>query len=268
VKAVAGVSSSAIKASPLVNSLGMKFVPAGTEGVLFSVWDTRVKDFEAFIRESGYDMSRGEKAYTWKEGNWTQAGGDWRDPHFPEPQTQDDPVVCVSLEDAKAFCAWLTTREQRSKSLPTEAHYRLPSDEEWSAAAGPSTYPWGGVLEDIYPPPKGAGNFDGAEDGFARTSPVGRFAPNQYGLYDMGGNVRQWCDTPYQASMNSAESPERFPWMKNEKASDGTAFRVLRGASWSLGDAILLRTSCRGSDHPARRHDNRGFRCVLVTAGR
>jgi formylglycine-generating enzyme required for sulfatase activity len=114
-------------------------------------------------------------------------------------------VVGVSLDDARRFCAWLSKKEGRT--------YRLPTSAEWSAAVGPQKYPWG----DSFPPPKGAGNYGGSEsrhvplgisvftipgynDGYPRTSPVGSFAPNRSGLYDMGGNVAQWCDEEYKSS--------------------------------------------------------------------
>jgi serine/threonine protein kinase/formylglycine-generating enzyme required for sulfatase activity len=275
--------AAASKDEPFQNSLGQRFVPAGTPGVLFCIWETRVKDFEEFVTRSGYDMKKGERAYTLESGGWKQAGGDWRNPRFPEPQGEDHPVVCVSLADAKEFCDWLTSKELRDGTLPPGARYRLPSDAEWSAAVGEGAYPWGSG----YPPRQPVGNYAGTEskvgaaksfdnwttipgynDGFPRTAPVGSFAPNRYGIFDLGGNVWEWCDTPYKASMNSAEALKKFPVLKEEKASDGTAFRVLRGASWCNDGSVNLGASSRDYGQPLGRSDNLGFRVVLVSSGR
>jgi formylglycine-generating enzyme required for sulfatase activity len=83
----------------------------------------------------------------------------------------------------------------------------------------------------------------------------------------MGGNVWQWCDTEYKASMNGAEALEKYPVLKNEKASDGTPSRVLRGASWDSNVEIILRSTYRNFGHPAKRYVSFGFRCVLVVSG-
>jgi len=103
----------------------------------------------------------------------------------------------VSWQEAKAFCAWLTATERTVGKIGPRDQYRLPTDQEWSVAVGDNKYPWG----DEWPPPTNAGNyFDESavkqlpagwlhiigNDGYARTSPVGSFRPNQYGLYDMG----------------------------------------------------------------------------------
>ena len=268
--------------APFQNSLGMEFVPAGTPVVLFCVWETRVSDYEEFIQRSGYDMRKGEKASTLERGGWKQVGGDWRNPRFPEPQRPEHPVVCVSLADAKEFCDWLTSKEQRDGTLPSGARYRLPSDDEWSKAVGDATYPWAGQ----WPPPRGSGNYAGNEanvgafksngyttlsgynDSYARTAPVGSFVANRWGLHDMGGNVWEWCDTVYKAAMQDADLLQRYPLLQDEKASDGTPFRVLRGAAWDGGDSVDLRASYRKFDRPSRRLDDVGFRVVLAVSGR
>ena len=275
------------EAETVTNTLGMKFVPAGTPGVLFSVWETRVKDFTAFVQDTHHDAigdsTFGKPAYTLektangKSTEWVQRGGTWQNPHFPTQQTGDHPVVCVSYRDAEAFCDWLTKKERAAGKIPATASYRLPSDAEWSSACGNSKYPWG----NDYPPKSTAGNYSGIEamvgalngisnplveagfsDGEARTAPVGKFGRNSYGLSDMGGNVFEWCSTWYEARLNDADLLAEFPGLKND--GGGQAFRVLRGASWSSKTETGLRSSCRHRGDPHLRNDFFGFRCVLM----
>jgi hypothetical protein len=225
------------------NSLGLRFVPVGD--VQFSVWQTRVKDFELFAKAVNLKSTA------------------WRGPGFR--QGPDHPVVNVTWTESIAFCKWLTDKEHKEGTLPANQFYRLPYDMEWSKAVGlvdengktpeardmgvPDVYPWG----TDWPPPKGAGNYTGEEtgsdvaikgydDGFAWTSPVGSFPPNKFGIYDMGGNVWQWC-------MDS--------WNNESKA------KVLRGASWYNGALKLsLLSSCRVHASPDSSTDNYGFRIV------
>jgi serine/threonine protein kinase len=216
---------------PFVNSLGMKFAPVAGVKALFSVWDTRVQDYAEYAREKGITPTM---------------------PDFEQGPTH--PVVNVVWEDAQAFCEWLSAKEGRA--------YRLPMDAEWSTAVGlgkeqgstpekkrnlgpEDIYPWGRA----WPPPQGAGNYgniDGYHDGYANTSPVGSFPANQSGLYDMGGNVWQWCEDWYDAVQK---------------------YRVLRGGSWGNVDPLALRSTYRYYDLPRHRNDYNGFRCVLVVSG-
>jgi len=278
----------ATRDEPFVNSLGMKFVPAGTPGELCCVWLTRVKDFTAFVDGTGHDAitdgPNGAPAYTLeKEGdgaNWKQAGGTWKDPRFPSGHGQDGlhPVVCVSYLDAEAFCSWLTKRD--ADHLPDGWHYRLPTDGEWSAASGPFKFPWG----ETWPPGHTDGNYTGTEtmigswqgfsdefskagrtDGWARTSPVGSFTPSRYGLFDMGGNAWEWCASWYKASMNDAETLVAIPVLQND--GGGQMFRVLRGGAWRSDERVFLRSAYRDSIDPRKRNDNSGFRVVLVGGG-
>jgi formylglycine-generating enzyme required for sulfatase activity len=272
------------KNAPFKNSLGMAFVPAGTPGVLFSIWETRVKDFEAFVEESGHDAigenAYGEPAYTLETGGqWKQAGGSWRDPRFPQKQSGEHPVVCVSYLDGKGFCEWLTKKERASGKIPVGASYRLPTDAEWSRACGASEYPWG----EGYPPKNSDGNYAGAEamvgalqgrssglsldgfrDGAARTSAVGMFKENRFGVYDMGGNVFEWCSTWYTADLNDEETKEGYSFLKED--GGGQTSRVMRGASWFIYDRVALRSSARAVGPPMYRHGNIGFRVVLAVA--
>jgi formylglycine-generating enzyme required for sulfatase activity len=231
-----------------VNSLGMKFVPVGD--ALFSVWQTRVKDFEAFAEGPPAIKSTG-----------------WRDPGFK--QGPEHPAVNVTWDEARLFCKWLTTRERKKGLIGPDQEYRLPTDREWSTAVGlgeepgptpeardmgvSDVYPWG--IQ--WPPPAGAGNYTGEEtgsdvaikgynDAFPWTSPVGSFPPNKYGIYDMGGNVWQWV-------MDN--------W--NGESRD----KVLRGASWYNGALPLsLLSSCRVHAAPDSSTDNYGFRVIIAKA--
>jgi hypothetical protein len=163
------------------NGLGMRFVPVPGTQVLFSVYETRVKDFRAFVEETGYvHMRETEDDYSrmWSldHDGEKQRGHSWEDPGFG--QTGEHPVVGVSWYDAKAFCEWLTLRERAAGRLPSDREYRLPADHEWSVAVGISedparsleekdgeikdAYPWGEWPEGK-PPSQEAGNYAGTE---------------------------------------------------------------------------------------------------------
>ena len=241
-------SNRATKDTPYEHSLGMKFVPVPETDVLFSVWDTRVKDFAAFEAETGFYQTK-----TWKILRFLQPA--WQTPGFD--QTCNDPVVNVSWEDAKAFCNWLTKSELGAKKITDSQEYRLPTDTEWSVAVGlppesgntpqekgakaKAVYPWGTQ----WPPPKGVGNYASSlrVDSHEKTSPVGSFPANRFGLYDMGGNVWQWCEDLYSRE-------------------NGTA-RVVRGGSWCNDSPVLLLSALRNFGAPVIRNCNHGFRCVL-----
>lgn len=225
----------ATKDSPYQNSLGMKFVPVPGTEVLFSVWDTRVKDFAEFVTTSHYDT----------EIDWPPRYSDdktsWKDPGFQ--QTGSHPVVNVTHGNAKAFCKWLTEKERKEGKITEGQEYRLPTDEEWSVAVGSGIYPWGNE----WPPPKGSGNYDPAldVDSYENTSPVGSFASNRFGLCDMGGNVWQWCEG----------------WW----SSGSEAYRFLRGGSCFSSSKEDLLSSNRNYFRPTNdRHKTFGFRCVLA----
>ena len=237
------------------NTLGMVFRTVPGVGVLFSIWDTRVRDYTA------YDEVNEKVDDAWRNVEWSGvrvSGG------------PDHPVTMVSWEDATAFCKWLTAQEQADGILTATQSYRLPTDAEWSAAVGlqgetgampkdkdmkvKGVYPWG----TNWPPTGRVGNYadatakrsfsgctviEGYDDGYATTSPVGSFNANRFGLYDMGGNVWQWCED----------------WYDNDQK-----YRVLRGASWDNCDPDNLLSSCRFNGTPDGRRNYIGFRCVLV----
>jgi formylglycine-generating enzyme required for sulfatase activity len=133
-------------------------------------------------------------------GGRVDSTASWRDPGFP--QTDRDPVVCVTFDDAQDYARWLSAR--------TGHHYRLPSEAEWeyAARAGTTTrYPWGDSASHEYAnygtdTTYGSGVARG-RDRWIYTSPVGSFPPNAFGVYDMHGNVLQMvqdCFAPSYAS--------------------------------------------------------------------
>jgi formylglycine-generating enzyme required for sulfatase activity len=223
--------------APIENSLGMRFVQVPGVTALFSIWETRVRDYQVFV-----DDTRRE----------------WTKPGFA--QTANDPVVNVSWEDAAAFCDWLTRRERQAGRLTDQQRYRLPTDAEWSLAVGlqaesgatpedrmnaAMVWPWGSV----WPPQPGDGNYapEPKVDGFPNTSPVGRFKANRHGLHDLGGNVWEWCDD----------------WFNLARVT-----RVLRGGSFHDSQPKDLLASYRFSGTMHLSNDDTGFRVVLEGAAK
>jgi len=282
---VAPVAGGPTLDKPWQNSLGMVFMPVPGTKVLFSQYDARVQDFAAFVNDTGYDATADMDSSSMDYGWGQNKGFNWKSPGFS--QTDDCPVVGVNWADANKFCAWLTSKDQAAGKIASNQSYRLPTQAEWSIAVGSGKYPWG----DQWPPPDGAGNYADqsfaqsvsppiksvvpGNDGYPRTSPVGKFHPNQYGLYDMGGNVWQWCDDYYDTSMNSADLTNKYPRM----AAPSQMYRVIRGASWwadnpqdmleadNWADApVALQSAYTDLCMPTVRKDNMGFRPVLVVA--
>lgn len=171
------------------------------------------------------------------------APGYWNDALVNAPK---QPVVGLSWHDAVAYAEW------EGKRLPTEA--------EWEKAARGGLvgkrYPWGDEAPDaggVYRANYDPGGFD--EDGYFYTSPVGSFAPNGYGLYDMAGNVWEWC-ADWRDGGYYANSP-----YNNPLGPDSGSFRVLRGGSWLYGPG-RLRVADRDDYSPSLTDINIGFRCV------
>jgi serine/threonine protein kinase len=248
------------------NSLGMKFKQVGAAGeqklLYAAIWKTRVKDFSAFVAATGYDATEGMVNMT--TNGWKQLGHNWKDPGFE--QTPDHPVCGVSWLDAAKFCEWLTRSEREAGRIGARDEYRLPTDAEWSILVGTNKYPWGNQ----WPPPQGAGNYADADPDIRKrkinhTLAVGRFNPNLLGLYDVGGNLWEWCSDWYRKEMNSEEARKKYALL--EEDSVGQTLRVLRGASWNDTGADRLSSAFRNGIPPGTRSDNRGFRCVFVGGG-
>jgi formylglycine-generating enzyme required for sulfatase activity len=249
--------SLATKEVPFENTLGMKFVPVPGTEVLFCTTETRVMDYQVFCDATGR---------AWEKRTF--------------PQTPDHPAVMVSWEDAKAFCEWLSKKEGRTYRLPTDAEWswavEIGNQEDPNATPDSKrgkiadVYPW----DTQWPPPNDAGNYCGEEcktaaglaelkaagydagqwpvlagfnDGKVLTAPVGSYEANGLGIYDLGGNVWEWCEDKYDTSGD---------------------YLVLRGGSWRDSYRDDLLSSYRDYYDPGRRLDSYGFRVVAVGSGR
>ncbi len=147
------------------------------------------------------------------------------------------PIMKVSWFDATAYVQWL--------SEVTGEYFRLPTEAEWEQAcrAGTKTdYSFGENLT------KEQANFDRTN---SKTMPVGSYQPNPFGLYEMHGNVWEWCSDWY----------DKYPTgkVKDPQGPVNGKYRVLRGGSWFV-NAELTRSTSRACDEPGERDHSRGFR--------
>jgi formylglycine-generating enzyme required for sulfatase activity len=239
------------------------------DGFLMGRYEVTVGQFRKFVQATGYKTDA-EKNTGGEEGSWTlveengkrewkwKAGADWRSPGFK--QTDKMPVACVSWNDARAYIKWL--KEQTGKQ------YTLPSEAQWEYAARAGTITarfWGND------PDKACGYANGVdktndgtwswndpvhncEDGYYYAAPVGSFKPNRFGLYDMLGNVREWCMDTYSSSAYSKHA-------RNNPIYTGGSNRVYRGGSWDY-EPKWVRSANRNRCGAAYRNAYLGFRLL------
>jgi formylglycine-generating enzyme required for sulfatase activity len=221
------------------STLGMRFVPIPGTTVLFSTYETRVSEWNEFLKARKFPWSF--------------------QPHFK--QEVNHPVVGVNLQDAITFCNWLTEKEREESVINNAQSYRLPTPEEWDAAAGlaaarkgkaftaedkladSQTFLWGLT----WPPPAKAANYaeheiDGYSDGYEFTAPVGQFTATPEGLYDLAGNAWEWTEKPDVRS---------------------TPKGILRGGSWAYFRRECLVSGYRYTVPADMRMPTVGFRCVF-----
>lgn len=224
---------------PFTNRLGMEFVPLPGKSLFFGKHEVRAQDYEAWLNETGR---------TWEKKP-------------PFLATGEHPAVGVSWENATAFCVWLTTYDRSNSLIPEGASYRLPTDAEWSLAAGlndekgdnpeakhlnaTSHYPWS--AEGQFPPPPNTTNLDanripGYRDSFSYTAPVNSESANALNILGLGGNASEWCQDVWPSAADE---------------------RVVRGGSWLSNDRELLRTGNRQHFRSSVNNNGIGFRPVL-----
>ena len=176
----------------------------------------------------------------------------------PSAEGSNQPMVFVNWPDALAFCDKLTAKEQTEGLISKKARYGLPTEAEWEYAcrAGTRTvFHYGDTLTSDIANFYGKKPYGIKAPGVYRekTTPVGRFAANRFGLHDMHGNVYEWCRDWYQEEANGGTDPV------GPSSGDG---RIIRGGAWDR-QATSCRAAYRYSRDPVRRSHNIGFRVAL-----
>jgi formylglycine-generating enzyme required for sulfatase activity len=219
-----------------------------------------------FTPKATNDLSN---SYNW----WNYVhGANWRHPTGPGSDLtgkENYPVVHIAEEDAEAYAKW--------------AGKRLPTEAEWEfAARGGKTgelYTWGNTfkLNDQWMANTYQGKFpqmDLGTDGFVGIAPVKKFAPNTYGLYDMAGNVWEWCSDWYRAdyyktlARNKVSDNPKGPDNSLDPAEPTEKKKVQRGGSFLCTDQYCTRymVGSRGKGEYRSASNHVGFRCVKISS--
>ncbi|MCL2834508.1 MAG: SUMF1/EgtB/PvdO family nonheme iron enzyme [Treponema sp.] len=242
-----------------------------------SKYEITVGQFRQFATASGYktEAEINGGGFEWNGSDWQRnPARTWKTPGYT--QGDNHPVVFISWNDAIQFCNWLSKQENLTPAYTINGSnvtwnrntsgYRLPTEAEWeySCRAGTLTRFWSGndelsmagkaniadlSVKDLYP------DWDvvNIRDGFVETSPIGSFSANPWGLYDMHGNVWEWCWDWYGNYITDAQIDPTGP-------SSGTN-RVYRGGSWG-DNAQAVRSAYRGNYNPSFQSFDLGFRVV------
>ncbi len=234
--------------------------------------EVTVGQFRRVVERAGYRTEAetdGKGGLGWDVATGTFHNGPqytWRNPGFA--QTDEHPVVMVSWNDALAYCKLLSEME----GLKLYDGYRLPTEAEWEYACRAGTtsrYQFGddpemlplvgnvpdGSIKAEYPDFKNP--TIAARDGFSNTAPVGQFRPNAFNLYDMHGNVWEWCQDGYDKNYYG-QSPGADP-----AGPLGASARVLRGGAW-VSNPLNARSAMRSGTTPGFRNYDLGFRVVRI----
>jgi len=226
-------------------------------------YEVTVAEYRAFVAATGHESSGGCMEFSKKDSFTISAAANWDDPGFP--QAENAPVGCVSFFDAVAYTDWLRAT--------TGETYRLPSEAEWEYAARAATttaYHWGADpyracdyanirspgADTISKRQAQSDMYDGftCDDGFAQSSPVGSFRPNDFGLYDMQGNAWEWVADCNHKDYEGAPS-DGSAWLDDVPCQ----FGVIRSGSY-LNRVERSTTAVRAGRPQSGKATNMGFR--------
>jgi formylglycine-generating enzyme required for sulfatase activity len=246
------------EAPPLQATIGRAYAIGRTE--------VTVRQFRAFVAATHYAAPAGCRIA--RDGHWqADAERSWRDPGFGDPPSEDQPVVCVSWDDAQAYLEWL--------SRVTNHHYRLPSETEWEYAARGGTTTaryWGERDSSEADVPSRACDYANVydisavaqyqflwpnarcSDRHAGLAAVASYQPNAFDLYDMIGNAREWLQDCYTASYEG-RPPDARAWVW----AGGCEARGVRGGSFASRPE-RSRAAARDSELQGTRQQDLGFR--------
>jgi formylglycine-generating enzyme required for sulfatase activity len=205
--------------------------------------------FEVFIQITDYqtDADKNGSSRIWNGKEWKDKKGiNWKCDVSGKIQTEKQhPVIHVSWNDATAYAKWLSEKNNRQYNLPTEAQW------EYACRAGTTTaFNTGENLTTEQ------ANFNNK---IGKTTPVGMYKPNVFGLYDMHGNVWEWCNDWYGEKYY--EECKQQGIIENPLGAKSGSYKVLRGGSWR-NYAQYCRSAYRRNDTPVNRRSNIGFRLV------
>ncbi len=212
-------------------------------------YETTRAEYAAFIAATDHATTGGCEMVTDELEVRVREDASWRAPGFE--QADRHPAVCVSWRDAQAYVAWL--------SAETGERYRLPSEAEWERAARAGTETqryWGDGEADqcAYENGRTGGPGGRCEDGMTYTAPVGSYAANGFGLFDLLGNVREWVEDCWHDDYAGAPD-DGGAWT----TGGACGRRVVRGGSW-LDVPAMLRAAAREGGDAGVRHNVIGFR--------
>ena len=208
--------------------------------------------FNAFVAGSGYEPEAG--ACVWTGTTFEHdSNASWRAPGFA--QGDDHPVVCVNWHDAQAYAAWLSRVTGKTYRLPSEA------EREYATRAGTTTPFWWGASISPGQARYGGGMVyrDCRPDECRGTASVGGFDPNPWGLYQVHGNVWEWCQDCWHENYDGA------PANGSAWTTPDSARRVIRGGSWVLYPELLRAANRLYNPATGRSHDL-GFRLAQTLA--